>query len=129
MLIDTDVLIWLGRGDRRAATTVAECSERHVSSISLMELIQGARSQAEVAQIRRFFLDQDFEILPLNETVSFEAVALMERHARSSGLTLADALIAATARVHALPLVTGNRRHFAPVGGLDVRVFRPASSH
>lgn len=40
---------------------------------------------------------------------------------RDTGLKIADALIAATALEHQLPLMTRNRRHFERVPGLTLR--------
>ena len=48
MLFDTDVLIWVFRGDRRAAACVDGCEDRAISIVSLMELLQGARDRQEV---------------------------------------------------------------------------------
>lgn len=47
----------------------------------------------------------------------------METLALGHGLRAADALIAATALEHQLPVLTGNRRRFAAVGGLGIEVF------
>jgi predicted nucleic acid-binding protein len=38
---------------------------------------------------------------------------------------VADALIAATAISHGLPLLTANFKHFSAIGGLEVVVFKP----
>ena len=43
---------------------------------------------------------------------------------RDTGLKIADALIAATALEHRLPLMTRNRRHFERVPGLTLRALR-----
>ncbi|MBK9237951.1 MAG: hypothetical protein IPO19_18990 [Rhodoferax sp.] len=41
----------------------------------------------------------------------------------SRGMRLADALIAATAIEHGMPLLTGNLKHFLPVAELTVEAF------
>jgi predicted nucleic acid-binding protein len=63
-----------------------------------------------------------FTILPMDEAVLFEAVIVM-RELRRSGQSIgaADSIIAATARLYGLPLVTDNVRHFKRVTGLEVR--------
>ncbi len=43
----------------------------------------------------------------------------------SHGLQLGDALIAATALDHGLPVLTANVRHFGAVQGLKVDAFNP----
>jgi predicted nucleic acid-binding protein len=56
------------------------------------------------------------QILPLDDAVAARAIAL--RQARKLGL--ADAIIAATALVHHLRLVTRNEEDFKHVAGLRV---------
>ena len=59
------------------------------------------------------------------EPVSQRAMVLVETHALSAGLLLADALIAATALEHNLAILTGNAKHFTPVEGLKIVRFEP----
>ena len=47
------------------------------------------------------------------------------QHALSQSLPTADALIAATALEHGLPLLTGNVKRFKPVAGLELIAFKP----
>jgi predicted nucleic acid-binding protein len=58
--------------------------------------------------------------------MSHLAASLMEAHALRSGLQVADALIAATARETGETLATGNVRHFRPIAGLRLKTFRPS---
>ena len=51
--------------------------------------------------------------------------SLMEAHAFSCGLQVADALIAATAREAGEILATGNIRHFRPIAGCACGPFVP----
>jgi len=125
VIFDTDILIWCFRGNPRALEMIGSEQERALSIVSFMELVQGARSLVEVREIRRFLRDNTFRILPLDEAMSHLAASLMEVHAVRSGLQVADALIAATARGHGEILATGNIRHFRPVAGLRLKTFRP----
>jgi predicted nucleic acid-binding protein len=124
MIFDTDVLIWFFRGNRPAAEFIERQTDRTVSIVSVMELYQGARSQEEIRTIRRFFLESSFRVIPLNEAMSHLALTLVEEHARRDGLQMADALIAATARLTATTLATGNIRHFRSVPTLQLKAFR-----
>jgi predicted nucleic acid-binding protein len=99
--------------------------ERALSIVSFMELVQRARSLGEVTEIRRFLRDNTFRIFPLDEAMSHLAASMMEAHALRSGLQVADALIAATARETGEILATGNIRHFRPIPGLRLKAFRP----
>jgi predicted nucleic acid-binding protein len=125
MMFDTDVLIWASRGNLRAARTIDAATDRELSIVSLMELLQGARSKLEVRQIQQSLRQLQFRILPLSEPIGATAAALIEQHAMAHGIQLADALIAATALESALPLCTGNVKHFRPIRALSRVVFRP----
>lgn len=68
----------------------------------------------------------NFRVLPVTEAISHLALTLIEEHAVSAGLKLADALIAATARELRLTLVIGNVRHFRRMPLVEVKPFRMA---
>lgn len=125
MIFDTDVLIWFLRGDSAAARLIESQSDRAASIVSAMELLQGARSRGEIKTIHQFIQESGIRLVPVNESISHVALSLIEAHALGEGLRVADALIAATAREAALPLATGNARHFKAITGLEVKVFRP----
>jgi predicted nucleic acid-binding protein len=128
MIFDTDILIWCFRGNRKALEVIGSEQERAVSIVTFMELVQGARSLIEVREIRRFLRDNLFRILALDESMSHLAASLMEAHALRSGLQVADALIAATARETGEVLATANIRHFRPIAGLRLKTFRPSAA-
>ncbi|MGZ7046592.1 MAG: PIN domain-containing protein, partial [Candidatus Aminicenantales bacterium] len=109
MLVDTDILIWVLRGSAKAAGFVDEIRDRHISVVTLMELLQGARDRRETRLIGGFVADLGFTTLPLSESIGHRAVVYMEGYALSSGLRVADALIAATAAENSLTLCSGDR--------------------
>jgi hypothetical protein len=125
VIFDTDVLIWFFRGMSNAKRLIESQPQRAISVVSLMELIQGAKSSTELRAIRRFFPENGFLVLPINESISHLALTLMEEHSLRHGLQLADALIAATARETVSILATGNVRHFRPIPRLELKAFRP----
>lgn len=124
MIFDTDVLIWATRGDASAARTITQAQTRVISVVSLMELLVRARSRIEARQIQRSLVDLQFRIIPLSEVIGSVAVALVAEHALSSGIGLADALIASTAIEAGLPLCTANLKHFRPIRTLTCVPFR-----
>jgi predicted nucleic acid-binding protein len=126
MMFDTDVLIWASRGNPGAARTIDAATDRAISIVSLMELLQGARSKLEARQIRQSLRQLQFSILPLSEPIGATAAALIELHALTHGIQLADALIAATAIDSGRPLCTGNAKHFRPIRNLARVAFRPS---
>jgi len=125
MLFDTDILIWIQRGNVKAANLVDRTDERLISIQSFMELLQAARDKREHAIIKRYLTDLSFSVLPLTENIGHRALVYVEEYGLSSGMRAGDAIVAATATENGLTLATGNARHFRPVKGLVVRIFRP----
>jgi len=125
MLVDTDVIIWHMRGNLRAARALEVIGGFAVSAVTYMELVQGMRDLKELGALKAGLNDWGTQILPITEDISYRAMALVERHFHGLSLRLADALIAATAQVHDLELLTGDARHFKQLGGVTVRRFEP----
>lgn len=124
MIFDTDVLIWVLRGNRKAAAAVDAAESRRVSLVTYMELLQGARDKREIKTIRAFLVDLGFTTLPLTEAIGHRASIYMEIHVLASSMGMADALIAATASESGEVLCTGNDKHYLPVAGLELKKFR-----
>jgi hypothetical protein len=125
MLFDTDVLIWIQRGNVKAAHLVDRTDERSISVQTFMELLQSARDKGQHAIIKRYLADLSFSVLPLTENIGHRALVYVEEYGLSSGMRAGDAIVAATATENGLTLATGNARHFRPVKGLALRIFRP----
>ena len=125
MLFDTDVLIWCFRGKAKAAQAIESADAPAISAITYMELVQGVRNKLELRSIRSFLADLHIPTLPLTENIGHRATIYLEEHALSARLTMADALIAAAAMEHTLPLCTGNAKHFRCIGDLEVQAFKP----
>jgi predicted nucleic acid-binding protein len=125
MMYDTDILIWIQRGNRKAARLVEKDQERSLSIQSYMELLQGARDKAEQKVVKDFIYAFDFQILPLSENIGHRALVYVEEYALAAGMRSADALIAATAVERNLVLVSSNTKHFKAVAELRLKAFRP----
>lgn len=125
MLFDTDVIIWTLRGNKKAAQRIDNEPEPQISVISYMELLKGSRDKNEQRMIKSFIHDLGFEMLPVNGNISHRAVIYMEEYVLSSGLDMADALIAATAAEHNTVLCTANNKHYKFIPNLEMSVFRP----
>ncbi len=125
VLIDSDVLIWFARGNERAIAAVGEIAHSYISAVSYMELVQGCRSKAELRVIQKAFKTNDHDVLPLLQNICDLACKLVEQYALSHSVRVADALIAATAMSHDLVLLSANDKHFSPIKGLKLQVFRP----
>jgi len=125
MLFDTDVIIWALRGNAKAGRRIDEASSLHLSAVSYMELLKGARDKREQKAIQAFLRDLGFEQLPVTSAISHRAVIYVEEFALSTGMELADALIAATACEHGIALCTANDKHYRVVADLNLQIFRP----
>lgn len=125
MLIDTDVLIWCLRGNRKAATAIAALPKRVISQITRMELIVGCRSKSEISLLKRFLAEEGFQVIPLSPEIGIMADLWLEEKNLRHGIGLADALIAATASSLGLPLLTAKAKHFRCFPELEVKRFTP----
>jgi len=125
VIFDTDVFIWMQRGNRRAAALVDATPERFLSVQSYMELLQCAQDRKQQRLIKQFLADLAFTVLPLTESIGHRALIYIEEYGISSGLRAGDALIAATAVENNLPLASGNGRHFRVLNDLVLKVFKP----
>ena len=121
VLYDSDVIIELLRG----RSSVLEAARRlessgvptYCSAISLAEIYAGIRP-GEEAPTEAFF-DVRGEII-LDSRVGRVAGSYLARYARSHGLELGEALIAAAATTSGVRLWTRNRKHY-PMA--DVRFY------
>ena len=125
MIFDTDVLIWVLRGNTKAARALDRTDRRAVSVVTYMELLQGARDKREVKAIRSFIVDMGFSILPLSENIGHRASIYMEEYNLSTSISMADALIAAAAIEANEQLLTANDKHYKAIKELDIKRFRP----
>ena len=125
MLADTDVLLWFFRGKQSARTVLEECQTVELSTVTYMELAQGARNKNELKLLRQSISANSWHILPITESVSYRATPYIESYALSHGMRLADALIAATSIDLGLTLITANVRHYDFLSGISLSRYRP----
>lgn len=125
MIVDTDVLIWLMRGNPKAKIALEREESFALSVVTYAELLQGMRNKLELRLLRKAFHYWNVRFLYINEEISTKALFYIERHFLSGSLTFSDALIAATAIVRGETLFTANDRHYSMIKEVDVEVFRP----
>lgn len=120
-LIDTDVLIDVAKGNQAAIHYLDLLPEDwSVSVVTAMELVVGARDKREMGKVDQFLAD--IHMVPLNPTVGAKAYELLKRFAKSHGLRIFDALIAAAAIEEGKTLVTRNEKHFRMIPELRLEV-------
>lgn len=124
MLIDTDVLIWVTRGNEQAIEYLDNIDRIFISDVTYMELIQGAFNKHDANSIDKTLREMNVKRLPIEKQISEIAVSLVRTYFHSHSMQLADALIGATALEHNLELVSGNAKHFKVIDGLTVHKFQ-----
>lgn len=114
VLVDTDILIEVlcGRNTailKRFEELLASGLPVFYTPVTAAEIWHWARREEE--QIIARFLDS-LACLPLDAATGVRAGRYLHRYRRSRSVELGDALIAAAAAQHGLPLWTRNRKHY-----------------
>ena len=122
-LVDTDVLIWYLRGNEKARNILKNL-DFAISIVTYMEIIQGIRNKRELNIFRKFIKSWGIQVIHINEEISSKAAFYMEEFALSHSMAMADSLIAATASVNGLILLTGNDKHYKFLD-IEIETFRP----
>lgn len=134
MILDTCLVseLWRKRPDRGVVGwfDAADESGLFLSVVTLGELAQGASRLADPAhraaveeRVEAFRRSWTHRLLPVDERVASRWGRLRGEHARAGRVVpVVDALLAATALVHAMPIVTRNVDDFA---GLGVDLINP----
>ncbi len=116
MLLDSIILIYGADGGNAALDEILSRTDLSAASVTRIETLGFHR----LSEFERTELEKTFErirILPLNDAIVARAISL--RQERKMGL--ADAIIAATALVHDLTLVTRNVDDFKHITELNWR--------
>ena len=125
MIFDTDIFIWVQRGNPKAAKLIDQSKERYLSVYSYMELLQTAKNKQQHDTVHDFLLSFNFLVLPLTENIGHRALIYIEEYSLSHGIRAGDAIIAATAAENKLTLVSSNVKHFKPIKELKLKFFKP----
>jgi predicted nucleic acid-binding protein len=125
MIFDTDIFIWVQRGNEKAAKLMEKTEERFLSIQSYMELLQCAKYKAQLKYTKDFLSDFGFVVLPLTENIGHRAAIYIEEFTLSSNLRAGDAIIAATASENNITLISSNSKHFKDIKDLKLKVFKP----
>jgi predicted nucleic acid-binding protein len=125
MIFDTDIFIWIQRGNKRAAKLINRSKERFLSIYSYMELLQSANNKQKHRLVNDFLSTFGFVVIPLTENIGHRALIYIQEYTLSHGTRAGDAIIAATAAENGMTLVTSNAKHFKPLKELKLKVFTP----
>ena len=121
LLIDTDVLIDYSRGIEKTKEILKNVETDHILSISVitqLELMVGCENKADFKSLQKFLTN--FEIIQLNKSTSEKAVDLFKKYRLSHSVLIPDMLIASTALILEIPLLSKNRRDFRFIDTLEL---------
>src|SRR5690625_6288676 len=121
LLVDSDVLIDWSSDVCSSDLQLRELEEDHVLAISVvtqLELMVGCENKKAFKSLQKFL--DDFNILHLNSSISEQAVKLFEEYRLSHGVLIPDMLIASTALMLEIPLMSKNRKDFRFIDKLDL---------
>ena len=124
MLLDTNIVIEFWKQNSLVVGHVATLAQTglYVSDVCVYELLVGARDGQDMRFIQSNL--KNLLALPINESISQNETLLLALFSLSHRLSLPDALIAATALHHGLPLYTLNRKDFRYIP--DLQLYEPA---
>jgi predicted nucleic acid-binding protein len=114
VLIDSDILIEVARARDSGILNKWDALSQgftvlFCSPVTVAELWHGTRPQENRILQALFAAVQS---IPIDAEIGQRAGVFLRQYARSHGVELGDALIAATACLHDLQLWTRNRRHY-----------------
>ena len=120
-IVDTDIIIDVGRGIPEAVNCLQELkstSRLAISVVTQMELIVGCANKSELRTLEKFL--QQFDVIAIDQLISDKAVDLLRLYRLSYGLLIADGLIAATAIIWNYPFISKNQRDYRFIESLNL---------
>lgn len=112
ILCDTDIFIEALKNNPQITDWLRSIGFKNIalSAITVMELYFGAINKREMRRIKSQL--QRLRIIQVDQNVCETATNLIEKYAKSHGLNIPDALIAATAICYRMELLTYNVKDF-----------------
>jgi predicted nucleic acid-binding protein len=107
-LFDTNLLIDYLKGIDQARAEIERYRTRLISIVTLMEVLTGAKDEAELDVIEMFL--RDFRTVDITRPIARDAIEIRKTHR----IRLPDAIVWATARSESALLVTRNSKDFPP---------------
>jgi predicted nucleic acid-binding protein len=114
IIVDTDVLIWILRGDRMVGETfkkvVAETKGYiFITPIQIAEIYKGLRTK-EKLKVETFL--ETLNVIDIDKNIGRIAGEFLNKYESSHNVTIADAIIGASAKINLFKLWTLNKKHY-----------------
>lgn len=127
IILDTDVVIWILRGNKSIVAAIDRLVSKEsigISTITVAEIYKNV-FPIEMPDVEDFIVHQ--ELFPVSLDIAKTAGLYWNQyHRRLKNLSLTDCLIAATAKIHQAALASMNIKHF-PMD--DIKLLNPANLH
>lgn len=114
IIVDTDILIWILRGDRRIEKyfkDVVMKTEGYVfiTPVQIVEIYAGLRPEE---RLKAEYFVESLNVVGIDRNTGKLAGEFINKYGKSHNVTMADALIAASTRINGFKLWTLNKRHY-----------------
>lgn len=126
IVLDTDIVIWILRGNQPIVAAIDRLVSKESIGISTITVAEVYKNifPIEIPAVEDFISHQ--ELFPVSVDIAKTAGLYWNQyHHGLKNLSLTDCLIAATAKIHQAVLATMNIKHF-PMD--DINLFNPAAS-
>ena len=113
VIVDTDILIDFSLDRPDAVQTMAMLEENYtitVSVITAMELYAGCRSKKDLSEVEDLL--SGLELHWITQTISEKGLSWMKEFRASHGVEINDMLIAGTAFINEIQLISKNQKHY-----------------
>lgn len=122
-LLDTNILIWIIRGEKKYVDWFNKLKGEITLSISTLTIAEIYKNTYPAELIRTDQIIDDCDILDVTSSIAKQGGLYYQMYIKKlRNLHIIDCIIAATSREHDLILLTLNTRHF-PMS--DIRVIDP----
>lgn len=122
MVVDTGVFVEYLSATDKSQTLLQKVNQEgvlNISAITLYELHMAATTREKLRDVQ--LLTKDLVVLPLNDDVALNAARIFQYLKRHNLHTeLRDILIAATAAVHSMPIMTLHRANYERIEGIKI---------
>ena len=114
IILDTDILIWVLRGNVEIKEKLEKAVNEtdgslYITPIQIAEIYAGIRKSEE--NITKGFLNS-FNIIPIDAEIGRLAGKFINQYRKSHSVEIADAIIAAASIVNSFKLWTLNKKHY-----------------
>ena len=122
ILVDTDVLIKVFRGDVKKKKILDDNKDNlSISIITYFELLSGLKTRRRIIDLNKQM--KAYNIIHLSEKISIKSLTLYQKYLTANNVSLPDALIASTAIINELELLTDNYQDFKFIK--ELTIFKP----